>query len=88
MSSRQEYHRGICYNPSIPASFDGTDNLYQYVQRDGKFNLSRNQIQKWLHRREPYSLQKAVRYFFERTPIVVAGIESMVFRLDGYEKIF
>ena len=51
-------------------------NFINTAKKDRKFDLTRNQIQKWLHQQEPYSLQKAVRYLFQRTPIVVAGIDD------------
>ena len=76
MASWQDYLKDIYFNPTNPASFGGTEKLYQYVKKDGQFDLSRNKISKWLHQQEPYSLQKPVHYTFQRTPIIVAGIDD------------
>ena len=76
MATWQEYLKDIYFNPSHPASFGGIDKLYRAAQSEGRFNLSRNQISKWLHKQEPYSLQKPVRYSFQRTPIIVDGIDD------------
>ena len=76
MDDWQNYLKDIYSNPSNPASFGGPERLYQAVQLDGRFDLSRNQIRKWLHNQEPYSLHKPIRYAFQRTPIVVNGIDD------------
>ena len=76
MEAWQDYLKNIYFNPLHPASFGGPEKLYRAVKEEGRFELSRNQVKKWLHKQEPYSLQKAVRYSFQRTPIVVAGIDD------------
>ena len=38
--------------------------------------MSRQQIRTWLRQQESYSLHKPVRHSFDRTPIVVAGIDD------------
>ena len=76
MTAWEEYVKSIYFNPSHPASFGGSEKLYKAVQQEERFDLSRNQLKKWLHKQEPYSLQKPIRYKFQRTPIVVAGIDD------------
>ena len=78
MATWQDYLKDIYFNPLNPASFGGIEKLYKYVQREGRFNLSRrkSRIKKWLHQQEPYSLQKPIRYSFQNTPIDVAGIDD------------
>ena len=76
MVSWQDYLKDIYFSPKHRASFGGSEKLYRAVQEEGRFDLSRGQIQKWLHKQEPYSLQKPLRYTFQRTPIVVAGIDD------------
>ena len=46
------------------------------MKQDGRFDISRHTIQEWLKRQVPYSLQKGVRQTFQRTPIIVAGIDD------------
>ena len=76
MADWQGYLKDIYFNPLHPASFGGPEKLYHAAQQEGKYDLTRNQVKKWLHKQEPYSLQKPIRYSFQRTPIVVAGIDD------------
>ena len=73
MAPWQDYLKEIYFNPSKAGSFQSGDKLYQAVKEDGRYNISRHQIQKWLQNQEAYSLQKATRHKFKKTPIIVAG---------------
>lgn len=76
MTPWEDYLKEIYFDPKNPASFSGPAKLYQFVQKDGKFDISRYKIRKWLQQQEPYSLQRPNRLHFKRTPIVVAGIDD------------
>ena len=72
----ENYLKNIYYNPSNPASFSGSDKLYQFVKKDGKYMISNYRIRKWLQREEAYSLQREAREPLKRSRIVVAGIDD------------
>ena len=72
----EEYLSDIYYNSSKPASFSGPDKLYEYIQRDGKYDISKYKIRKWLQRQEPYSFQRPMRKTFPRNQIFVTGIDD------------
>ena len=74
--SWETYLKKIYYDPASPASFSGPDKLYTYVKKEGKYNISKYRIKKWLQRQEPYSLQRPLRKPMNRTHIVVAGIDD------------
>lgn len=74
--SWETYLKKIYYNPDSPASFSGPDKLYAYVQKDGKYNISKCKIKKWIQRQESYSMQRPLRKPSNRTHIVVAGIDD------------
>ncbi|CAG2225495.1 unnamed protein product [Mytilus edulis] len=76
MSALEKYLKEIYYIPSNPASFSGPDKLYNYIQKDGQFKISKYKIRKWLQSQEPYSLQRPLRRPQNRTEIVVAGIDD------------
>lgn len=76
MSTWETYLKDIYYNPSNAASFSGPDKLYHYVKKDGKYDLSRYKLRKWLSNQEPYSLQRPYRRPQNRPNIVVAGIDD------------
>jgi transposase InsO family protein len=54
----------------------GPDKLFHFVQKDGKYNLSKYKLRKWFSSQEPYSLQRLYRRPQNRTSIVVAGIDD------------
>ena len=72
----QEYLESIYYDPENAGSFSGPDKLYRYVQRQGKFDISKNNIEKWLLRQESYSLQRGIKRRFKRNKIMVTGIDD------------
>lgn len=74
--SWETYLNKIYYDPASPGSFSGPDKLYLYVKKDGKHNISKYKIKKWLQRQEPYSLQRPLTKPKNRTHIVVAGIDD------------
>ncbi|CAG2201393.1 unnamed protein product [Mytilus edulis] len=76
MSAWEKYLKEIYFIPSNPASFSGPDKLYNYVQKEGKYKISKYKIRKWLQSQEPYSLQRPLRRPQNRTEIVVAGIDD------------
>jgi len=76
MSTWQKYLKDIYYNPANPASFSGPDKLFHFVQKNGRYNLSKYKLRKWLSSQEPYSLQRPYRRPQNRTSIVVAGIDD------------
>ena len=47
--SWEDYLKKIYCDPTSPASFSGPDKLYVYVKNDGKYNISKYKIKKWLH---------------------------------------
>ena len=75
MAGWKEYLSSIYYDPSKPSSFMSATKLYNFVLRDGKHNISKYRIQKWLNDQEAYSLQKVNRKP-QTTPILVSGIDD------------
>ena len=66
----------IYYDPSHPASYEGLDNLYNAVKKEGKFKISHSQIKDWLENQDAYSLNKSVRRNFQRGRVIVSGIDD------------
>ena len=70
----REYLRKIYFNPQEPGSFEGVDKLYKCVKKDGKFNISRGRVKRWLQNQQSYSLNKHVDRKFQRGKVMVKGI--------------
>ena len=98
MSDWKSYLSLIYFNPKSPASYAGPGKLYRYVKADGKFKIGMHRIRKWLQDQEPYSLTRSARRKYERSRVVVEGIDSqwdmdlidmvdMAEQNDGYKYI-
>ena len=75
MAALSDYLKSIYFDPTKPSSFTSPEKLYRYVKKEGKHNVSKYRIRKWLDQQEPYSLQKVNRKP-KTTPIVVSGIDD------------
>jgi hypothetical protein len=74
----EDYLASIYFNPEHSASFSGVDKLYRVVKEEGRWNISRDQIQKWLSAQDVYTLHHRVLRSFPRNRVVVSGIGSQM----------
>lgn len=72
----EDYMAKIYYDPSAAGSFTEVDKLFRYFQQEGKYDISKYKVRKWLQRQQPYSLQRLVRRYYRRNKVVVAGIDD------------
>jgi len=76
MTEWKEYLKKIYFDPSNPGSLAGPAKLYNVVKSEGKFRIGKYRIAKWLRDQETYSLTKAVRRKFQRSRVIVEGLDS------------
>lgn len=74
--SWEDYMAKIYYDPSAAGSFTEVDKLFRYVQQEGKYDISKYKVRKWLQRQQHYSLQRPVRRYYRRNKVVFAGIDD------------
>lgn len=74
---RENYLKQIYYTPSRPASFGGVDKLYQYISNRRKYNISREDIKKWLQSQEVHSTNLLNKYYIKRRQVIVPYIDYM-----------
>jgi hypothetical protein len=72
----EEYLRTIYFNPSQPASYQSPLRLYTFVKRDGQFSITLKEIKQWLQKQEAYSLNRNVLRNFQRSRVLVSGIDD------------
>ena len=72
----REYLKKIYFNPSNPGSFEGVNKLYKQVKKEGKYNLSKAKIQRWLQNQLSFSLNKCISRNFKRGKVIVEGIDD------------
>ena len=76
-NSMETYLRKIYYNPKNPGSFSGPIKLYNIVKKEGKYDISLQQIRKWLQNQDAYSLQRPVKRKFKRNKVIVGGLNDI-----------
>ena len=70
------YLASVYYEPKRSGGFGGVDRLYKYVQKEGKFNISRTKIKEWLMKQDAYTLHKPIRRHFKRNRVIVGSIDQ------------
>ncbi len=71
------YLSSVYYNPKRTGGFGGVERLYNDVKKDGKFDVSRSQIEKWLMGQDTYTLHKPARRRFKWNRVIVGGIDEL-----------
>ncbi len=76
MADWKDYLSSIYFDPKHPGSLSGPDKLYKITKSEGKFKIKRQQIREWLQDQEAYSLTRYARRKFERSRVIVEGLDS------------
>ena len=71
-----DYPSSVYYDPKRSGGLGGVDRLYDDVKKEGKFNITRNQIKEWLMKQDTYTLDKPIRRRFKRNRVMVCGIDQ------------
>ncbi len=71
-----KYLSSVYYDPKRAGGLGGVDRLYKDVRKEGKFEISRMEIQKWLMIQDTYMLHKPMRRNFKRNRVIVGGIDQ------------
>ena len=74
MADWENYLESIYFNPNHPGGFVGVDKLYRVVRKEGRFNISKDNIKKWLKLDDSYTLHRPAQIHFKRPRVVVASI--------------
>ena len=64
----------------------GVERLYRDVKKDGKYDISRAQLKKWLMKQDTYTLHKPARRHYKRNRVIVGGIDEL-WQMDLDNKI-
>ena len=72
-----EYLTQLYYNPKRSGALGGVERLYRDVKKDGKYDISRAQLKKWLMKQDTYTLHKPARRHYKRNRIIVGGIDEL-----------
>ena len=76
MEDWQKYLESIYDDPSHPGSFTGPETLYKVVLAESKIKIGRHRLRKWLQDQELYSLTRGARRKYNRSSVIVNGINS------------
>ena len=72
-----EYLTQVYYNPKRSGGLGGVERLYRDVKKDGKYDISRAQLKKWLMKQDTYTLHKPARRHYKRNRVIVGGIDEL-----------
>ena len=72
-----EYLAQVYYNPKRSGALGGVERLYRDVKKDGKYDISRAQLKKWLMKQDTYTLHKPARRHYKRNRVIVGGIDEL-----------
>lgn len=71
------YLEKIYFNPKFSTSFTGPDKLYRYIKKEGKFAISRKNIQKWIQTQEVYTTNRLIKHKIKRPRVIAPFIDYM-----------
>ena len=72
-----EYLTQLYYNPKRAGSLGGVERLYRDVKKEGKYDISRAQLKKWLMKQDTYTLHRPARRHYKRNRVIVGGIDEL-----------
>ena len=72
-----EYLTQVYYNPKRSGALVGVERLYRDVKKDGKYDISRAQLKKWLMKQDTYTLHKPARRHYKTNRVIVGGIDEL-----------
>ena len=72
-----EYLTQLYYNPKRSGSLGGVERLYRDVKKEGKYDISRAQLKKWLMKQDTYTLHKPARRHYKRNRVIVGGVDEL-----------
>lgn len=75
-TTEAHYLKRLYHSPNLASSLGGVDALYRYVRNEGRHQLTRRQIRRWLRGQEAYTLHHPVRYKYNRNRTLVSGIDD------------
>ncbi len=73
----QDYLKTIYFDPRQAGAFSGPKKVQQILSKDGQYNVSYDQVRKWLQDQDAYSLHQPVRYKFKRNRVISQGIDYL-----------
>ena len=71
-----DYLSSVYYDPKPSGGLGGVDRLYDDVKKEGKFDITWNQIKEWLMKQDTYTLHKPIHRRFKRNRVMVGGLDQ------------
>ena len=67
----------VYFDLKSPISFSGPTKIYNYLKKEGKYDVSLHAIRRWLQDIDAYSLQRPLRYKFKTRRVISQGIDAL-----------
>jgi len=75
-NAENKYLQKKYYDSTFPASLSGPEKFYQAVKNDGRFNIPKSKIIKFLRGEHVYTTNKNIIRKFKRNRVIVDGIDT------------
>ena len=72
-----EYLTQLYYNPKRSGSLGGVERLYRDVKKEGKYDISRAQLKKWLMKQDTYTFTQTGTSPLQEKSRIVGGIDEL-----------
>ena len=75
-ANQDRYLRKLYFSPGKSGSFSGITQFYDAVKRDGKYNLSKHMVEKWLRGNDVYTTTRKTTPKFLRPSVIVISVDE------------
>jgi hypothetical protein len=73
----EKYLQEVYFNPKYAGAFTGPDKLFRFIQKDGKYNISKKAVKKWIQSQEVYTTNRTVFHKINRRKVISPYIDYL-----------
>lgn len=75
--TKEDYLRRIYTDPGQAGSFSGLDKLKKVARKDGRADISTEDITRFLQKQDTYTANRPARQRFKRSRVIASGINDL-----------
>ena len=77
-NSKEEFLNKLYSDPGKPGAFSGPEKIKQTAKKDGRYDISRRDVNAFLQNEDTYTTNRPVRHKFQRSKVISYGINDLV----------
>ena len=75
-AEQKEFLHSLYFDVTKPAAYSGYEKFFRQVLKEGRHDLSINQVKKWLSASDVYSVHKPVKKQFPHRRVLVESMDE------------